>query len=188
MIASNYQSTLTAGKMYIGGDFTQIGLYYSPYYREKNFCAEEGHTTILNGSGEQTISFESSSSHFATLQLTKPISNYTFTPNPCWTTLISLEDIEFGEPTFILPTYLTVIEAYAFENIKASIVLIPNTCTSIGAYAFKNASVTQIRIPVGCSIGKDAFDGCAEVFIFGKSGSAAETYCNSHSNCTFIAE
>ena len=94
----------------------------------------------------------------------------------------------FGDPDFTLPASLTRIEESAFENIAARIVYIPDTCSSIGAFAFRNAAVVQIRIPVGCSIADTAFDGCEAVQIFGTAGSAAETFCNSHDNCTFIAE
>ena len=98
------------------------------------------------------------------------------------------ETSAFGEPDFILPAALTRIEESAFENTAARIVYIPDACSSIGEYAFRNSAVVQIRIPVGCSIADTAFDGCEAVQIFGTAGSGAETFCNSHDNCTFIAE
>lgn len=94
----------------------------------------------------------------------------------------------FGEPDFILPSALTVIDESAFESISAKIVYIPDSCIKIGAFAFRNSAVEQIRIPTGCTIDDTAFYGCESVQIFGTSGSAAETFCNSHNNCTFIAE
>ena len=94
----------------------------------------------------------------------------------------------FGEPDFTLPSALTTIDESAFENIPAKIVYIPDSCTMIGAYAFRNSKVEQIRIPAGCLIDDTAFYGCESVQIFGTAGSAAETFCNSHDNCTFVAE
>ena len=94
----------------------------------------------------------------------------------------------FGEPDFTLPSALTKIDESAFEGIAASIVYIPDTCTSIGVYAFRNSAIQQIRIPAGCSIASTAFYGCDDVKIFGVPGSAAETFCANHDNCTFVAE
>lgn len=95
----------------------------------------------------------------------------------------------FGEPDFTLPAAISTIYESAFEGIAATIVYIPDNCTSIGKWAFKDCTnLTQIRIPANCAIGTDAFSGCANVVIFGKKGSAAESYANSHSNCTFVAE
>ncbi len=95
----------------------------------------------------------------------------------------------FGTPDFPLPASVIVIEDEAFVGSKAGIVEIPSTCTSIGARVFMNSlSLKQIRIPAGCSVGEDAFEGCGSVQIFGTAGSPAETYCSTHSNCTFVAE
>lgn len=103
---------------------------------------------------------------------------------------ITLEPMPvFGEPDFTLPAAISTVDESAFEGIAATIVYIPDTCTNIGKWAFKDCSkLTQIRIPAKCSIGTDAFSGCAKVVIFGTKGSAAETYANSHSNCSFVAE
>lgn len=97
-------------------------------------------------------------------------------------------DPMFGEPNFTLPGALTEIGESAFEGIAAKCIYVPDTCTSIGAYAFRNASVQQIRIPAKCSIADSAFDGCAEVEIFGTPDSPAESFCNRHDNCRFITE
>ena len=97
-------------------------------------------------------------------------------------------DPEFGEHDFTLPSALTTIDESAFESISARIVYIPDSCTMIGAYAFRNSKIEQIRIPAGCSIDDTAFYGCESVQIFGSAGSTAEAFCNSHDNCTFIAE
>ena len=95
----------------------------------------------------------------------------------------------FGTPDFVIPAGVTAIEANAFEGIAATIVKIPTNCTSIGDYAFKDcAHLTQIRIPAGCALGADVFDGCAKVYVFGVTGSPAEAYCLSHSNCVFVVD
>jgi len=94
----------------------------------------------------------------------------------------------FNEPDFTLPAELTSIGRSAFEGATAKVVYIPDTCTNIGAHAFRNSAVTQIRIPENCSIADTAFDGCKDVQIFGTAGSAAEAFCGTHNNCTFITE
>ena len=98
-------------------------------------------------------------------------------------------DRPFGTPDCVIPAGVTAIEANAFEGIAATIVKIPTNCTSIGDYAFKDcAHLTQIRIPAGCALGADVFDGCAKVYVFGMTGSPAEAYCLSHSNCVFVVD
>ncbi len=95
----------------------------------------------------------------------------------------------FGDPDFILPSSLTVIDESAFEGIAASVIYVPDTCINIEKWAFRNCpNLTHIRIPADCVIGTDAFDGCTDVLIFGTKGSAAEVYASSHANCTFVAE
>ena len=113
---------------------------------------------------------------------------YVFDPNPCWIELIQTDLPALGKPNFILPAFLSAIDTSAFEGIIATIVFVPDSCTSIGAYAFRNAAVAQIRIPANCIIDDTAFDGCESVQIFGAPGSAAEAYCATHDNCTFVAE
>ena len=79
---SNY---LTAGTMYVGGDFKQK---YSYSYSRYNFKATGSHTVILNGEDVQNVSFESAESKFNNLYLTKEKdTGYTFSPDNCWTTL-----------------------------------------------------------------------------------------------------
>lgn len=150
----NHKNYLTAGTMYISGDFTQIGRHTSYSNDESNYdyCAQEGHRTVLNGHSPQHVLFESSNSRFGTLKITQPLEMYVFNPDPCWITLIMPEAPVFGEPEFILPAALVTIDESAFEGTMATIIYIPDTCTSIGAYAFRNAAVIQIRIPTGCSI------------------------------------
>ena len=61
--ACNHHDSLAAGTLYLAGNFTQMG-DQSPY----SFDAQPGHTTVLNGTGEQIIRFESDSSGFGVLK------------------------------------------------------------------------------------------------------------------------
>ena len=56
-----------------------------------NFSETGTHRTILNGSKKQTVTLDEQDS-FDVLVLTRPRSNYTFTPSPCWHTLITVEE------------------------------------------------------------------------------------------------
>ena len=95
----------------------------------------------------------------------------------------------FGTPDFIVPSGVQIIGENAFEGASMKSVRIPNGCTAIGAEAFKDCTnLEQISIPRNCAIGAGAFEGCGTVFIFAPSGSAAETYCSTSTNCVFIAE
>ena len=71
-----------------------------------------------------------------------------------------------------------------------SVVEIPGGCQSIGKWAFKDCTgLTQIRIPASVTaIDAAAFEGCGNVLVYGASGSAAETFCAEHDNCSFVAE
>ncbi|MBR0462925.1 MAG: leucine-rich repeat protein [Clostridia bacterium] len=92
-------------------------------------------------------------------------------------------------PDFTLPIGLTEVEAEAFQGIAVSVVDVPENCTIIGDHAFRNCpNLTQIRIPAGCALGKDVFDGCALVYVYGTAGSDAEAYCSAHANCVFVPE
>ena len=86
---------------------------------------------------------------------------------------------------------MTTIEEEAFEGIAATAVWLDDGCESIGDYAFRNCpNLQRIRIPENCTIGTGAFDGCAHVYLYGKTGGTAEAYCNdpAHANCEFVAE
>ena len=65
-------STLTAGTLEVKGDFEQHGTYgnsSSPNYC-RNFDASDTHKVILSGEKPQTVSFDSSDSGFANLEVT----------------------------------------------------------------------------------------------------------------------
>lgn len=116
-----------------------------------------------------------------------------------WTLTLPNEDVvisavmlpAFGTPDFTLPSYLTAIEEEAFEGAAMAVVDVPANCVSIGNHAFRACTkLTQIRIPSGCAMGKDVFDGCTLVYVYGAEGSPAETYCRdpAHSNCVFVLQ
>ena len=93
---------------------------------------------------------------------------------------------EMGTPDFVLPAYLTAIEAEAFSGVKATVVYIPDGVTSLGSMAFAYCtSLKQIRIPASVTvIFLDVFYGLSSsqlhaITVFGTPGSAAETYANS---------
>jgi hypothetical protein len=85
--------------MRIGGDFYHQNNGYYPY----NFDCSGSHTVILNGTSEQRVTFSSSNSHFNTLVLTQDLTNYVFSPDKCWNTLVeasaSLPDVEVTSVT-----------------------------------------------------------------------------------------
>lgn len=96
----SHSSYLTAGAMYVGGDFTQKK--ESSY---SNFDATNQHKVVLNGVKPQVITFESyDSSHFNILQLTQDKSQYTFNPEPCWN--------EIQENVKVEPEFDNTILAY----------------------------------------------------------------------------
>ena len=88
----------------------------------------------------------------------------------------------FGTPTFILPRNIKTIEESAFENLPMTIVDIPNGCASIGKWAFRNCtSLTKIRIPASVTfIDATAFEGCENMFVYGETGSTAESFAKAH--------
>ena len=83
----NHTNQLTAGTMYVKGDFTEKAASgNSNYYY--NFKATGTHTVVLDGEGVQNVKFESSQSKFNNLYLTKEKdTGYTFSPDNCWNKL-----------------------------------------------------------------------------------------------------
>ena len=176
----NHNGLLTNGTLYIGGDFHQIGtetttLYGNGYYA--NFYTSENHKTVLNGPGRQTVIFDSTSSHFGALELTKSIDRYSFNRTPCWLTLITSD---VTENTFILPQMLQIIDAEAFMGDKElQVVTIPeeSLLTEIQTGAFKNCTnLIEINLPETITyIAPDAFDGCPHLTLI-VSNQYAEQY------------
>ncbi len=73
----------TGGTIEVGGDF------YQKNGSGSNFRASNSHKVILNGTKPQNVVMESERAGFCILELTQPISNYTFQRDPCWNTLIT---------------------------------------------------------------------------------------------------
>lgn len=75
---------LTAGTLYLGGDLVQHGT-------GGGFKADQYHKTILNGESssqkKQTIHFDNNDCYFYSLELTKPLECYSFSPDNCWKSL-----------------------------------------------------------------------------------------------------
>lgn len=84
LLNTSASSTMTAGTLYLAGNMTDMST-------NGVFKASSSHKTVLNGSGAQSIDLPKGT--FATLQLTKARSNYTFTKDPCWVTLITVEPV-----------------------------------------------------------------------------------------------
>ncbi len=85
----NNINELTAGTMEIGGDFNQLEGY------EYNFNCSGTHKVILNGTGKQNVHFDSTSSKFNILKLTKDKEkDYTFDPDNCWNELYLDTDVK----------------------------------------------------------------------------------------------
>ena len=157
---------------------------------------------VFGGSGQRKIYFTGDAPDFDASAFRNATADvYYPAKNPTWTDEVRQNyrgtitwipyspTIPFGEPDFILPTAIQSIEESAFEGLALTAVYIPDRCTSVGDYAFKNCSrLTKIRIPEHCVIADTAFEGCGGVYIFGKPGSSAEAYCESHAYCTFMAE
>lgn len=178
--ANYYQN----GTIEVAGNFTQKNGSAS------NFCGYGTHKVILTGTKPQTVTFESTTSGFATLQLTQPLGNYTFNPNPCWATLIQVETP--AETPVSVPAKGTTLKsgnvtykvtnaasenptvAYAKPGSTSTSVSIPSTITindmkysvtSIDANAFKgNKKVTKVTVNKSItSIGSSAFYGCTNL-------------------------
>ena len=87
----NGNNSLTAGTMYVGGNFTQMGSntnYYS------NFNPTETHVVELNGTETQNIVFQNEDCKFNTLRVVNDINNCNFEPYGCWNTLIKIPKVE----------------------------------------------------------------------------------------------
>ena len=97
----------------------------------------------------------------------------------------------FDSADIILPADTQIIEERAFEgDVRITSVVIPAGCTGIGDMAFRNCTnLTYVRIPENCTMGEDVFDGCSQVYIYGKENSPAWQYCLDHEyNCVFVEE
>ena len=88
--SSSVWNELISGTMIIKGDFTQKRINNSD-----NFVCSDDHKVILDGDSIQTVSFESTSSYFNILKLTKDKdTGYVFNPEKCWKTLYVNTDVK----------------------------------------------------------------------------------------------
>ena len=94
---------------------------------------------------------------------------------------------EFGEPDFILPEQLKVLDESAFEGVPSLTIVDAHNCTSIGKDAFKGTGLKQIRLPKDCEIDPEAF-GEQRICVFAPAGGTTEAFCAGHDNLVFIAE
>lgn len=85
-------------------------------------------------------------------------------------------------PDFFLPDSLTEIDEEAFAGCAFHVVQLPEETASIGKRAFADCpNLTFIYIPnETISIDEYAFDNANDLTIFGKAGSNAEEYAESH--------
>ena len=88
----------------------------------------------------------------------------------------------WAAPDFTLPAALTEIGEEAFAGGAFRFALLPEGAASIGARAFAGCpALNYVYIPGSVTaIADDAFDTASGLTIFGKSGSAAETYAKAH--------
>ncbi len=91
-------------------------------------------------------------------------------------------------PDFILPTGLTVIEEEAFERGAFTYVKLSEITTKIGPRAFADCpNLRYIYIPEATtSIDPNAFGDLSTLTVFGKTGSTAEIFAQTH-GFTFVA-
>ena len=94
---------------------------------------------------------------------------------------------EFGEPDFILPEQLKVLDESAFEGVTSLTIVDAHNCTSIGKDAFKGTGLKQIRLPKDCEIDAEAFGG-QTVCVYAPAGGTTEAFCADYDNLVFIAE
>ena len=86
------------------------------------------------------------------------------------------------EGLLILPAGLKRIEDQAFYGVHdIAKVIVPEGTESIGSEAFAWSSLREITLPASVTfIADDAFEGCDGLTLHVVSGSAAESYANSH--------
>ena len=88
----------------------------------------------------------------------------------------------FAETDIVLPSDLTVIEEEALSGLPVSVVKCGEALQTIESRAFAGCTeLSHIYIPESTeTIAEDAFEGCEDPVIWGKTGSAAEAYAEEH--------
>ena len=86
-------------------------------------------------------------------------------------------------PFLYLPSDLNSIEAEAFSNVQASIVIVPDGCSAIGQYAFSNCTdLAYVIIPNSVTtIDATAFSGCSNLTILADQNSTAFRFASRNS-------
>ena len=168
---ARYRHTLTAGTMYLAGDFVSMA---------DDFYASGTHVAVLEGDVHQTVTFVDGG-NFNILKLTKDMSNYSFSPEGCWNTLEVLTEPVL---TAIFPAGLTEIQDNALEGASFETLDFSNTkLVKIGDHAFKNMTwLTACVFPeTVLEVGAGIFDGCdldgLTVYCYG--GNIMEDYARS---------
>ena len=82
----------------------------------------------------------------------------------------------------ILPSDTETIEDEAFSNTSANYVLVPDSVTFIGSGAFAGNSrlYKVVILSDTATFGSNVFSNCPNVVVIGRSGSNAESYCQSN--------
>ena len=92
-----------------------------------------------------------------------------------------------AQAAFALPVALTLIDEEAFEGIAAERVEVTENVVSIAARAFADCgNLREIVIPATVlSVDDHALDGCADVTVYGTSGTEAERFADA-AGFTFV--
>jgi hypothetical protein len=96
--------------------------------------------------------------------------------------VLLVPEIPEEQPGFVLPQALTRIGQGAFEGISAARVKVSDNVTAIEARAFADCvNLREITIPASVTeIDDSAFDGCADVTVYGEARSEAARIAGLH--------
>ena len=175
---SDYERTLSAGTLYVAGDFEARNTYRPT----------GSHTVVLYGNRLQNVFFKYTGQQFNNVMVKKPAKDMvTFSPNPCWNNYY--EEIGNGIPDLLLPAFLLTVDEEAFMGCSFEYAYIQDCTTAIKSKAFANCkNLIFIRIPESVSfISPNAFEETNNLTIIGKAESYAEQYAKDY-GFAFIAE
>ena len=175
---SDYERTLSAGTLYVAGDFEA----------RNGYRPTGSHTVVLYGNRLQNVFFQYTGNQFNNVMVKKPAKDMvTFSPNPCWNNYY--EEIGNGIPDLLLPAFLLTVDEEAFMGCSFEYAYIQDCTTAIKSKAFANCkNLIFIRIPESVSfISPNAFEETNNLTIIGKAESYAEQYAKDY-GFAFIAE